>query len=82
MLLNKQESPSAIFLNATDSEDAIVDEVSSVGLCLFFFVALGVWPDGMKSCILFVEHMYEKATACSSRFRSVEGMGELWEGRK
>ena len=36
MLLNKQESPSAIFLNATDSEDAIVDEVSSVGFYLFF----------------------------------------------
>ena len=43
----------------------------------FFFVALGVWPNGMKLCILCVEHMYEKATACSSRFRSVEGMGEL-----
>jgi hypothetical protein len=26
--------------------------------------------------------MYEKATARSSRFRSTEAMGELWEGRK
>ena len=38
MLLNKQESPPAIFLNASDSEDAIVDEVSSVGFCLFFLL--------------------------------------------
>ena len=66
MLLNKQESLSASFLNASDNEDAIVDEVSSVGFCLFFFVALGVLPNSMKSCILCVEHMYEKATACSS----------------
>ena len=51
-----------------------------VSIC--FFVALGVWPDGMKSCILCVEHMYEKATACSSQFRSIEQKGELWEGRK
>ena len=81
MLLNKQKSPPAIFLNASDSEDAVVDEVSSVGFYMFF-VALGVWPDGMKSCILCVEHMYEKATARSSWFRSIEGMGELREGRK
>jgi hypothetical protein len=26
--------------------------------------------------------MYEKETTCSSWFRSTEGMGELWEGRK
>ena len=65
MLLNKQESPPTIFLNASDSEDVVVDEVSSVGIYLFF-VALGVWPDGTKSCILCVEHMYEKATARSS----------------
>jgi hypothetical protein len=26
--------------------------------------------------------MYEKATACSSWFRSAEGIGELWERRK
>ena len=51
-----------------------------VSVC--FFVALGVWPDGMKSCILCVEHMYEKATTCCLWFRSVEGMGELREGRK
>ena len=51
-----------------------------VSIC--FFVALGVWPDGMRSCILYVEHMYEKATACSSWLRSIEGMGELREGRK
>ena len=81
MLLNKQESPPAIFLNASDSEDAVVDEVSSVGFCLFF-VDLGVWPDGTKSCILCVEHMYKKATAHSSRSRSIEGMGELQDGRK
>jgi hypothetical protein len=68
-------------LNASVSEDAVVDEVSLVGFCLFF-IALGVWPDGMKSCILCVEHMYEKATACSSQFRSTEGIGELQEGRK
>ena len=66
MLLNKQESPPTIFLNASDSEDAILDEVSLVGFCLFFFVALGVWPDGTKSCILCVEHMYKKTTTCSS----------------
>jgi hypothetical protein len=42
MLLNNQESLPAIFLNASDSEDAVVDEVSSVCFCLFFFVALGV----------------------------------------
>ena len=47
-----------------------------------FFVALGVSPDGMKPCILCVEHMYEKATAHFLQFRSIEGMGELWEGRK
>lgn len=47
-----------------------------------FFVALGVWPDGTKSCILCDEHMYEKATTHSSWFRSTEGMGELREGRK
>ena len=81
MLLNKQESMPTIFLNASDSEDAVVDEVFLVGFYLFF-VALGVWPNGMKSCILCVEHMYEKATACSSRFRCIEGMGELREGRK
>ena len=81
MLLNKQESPPAIFLNASDSEDVVVDEVSSVSFYLFF-VALGVWPNGTKSCILCVEHMYEKATTHSSRFRSAEGMGELQEGRK
>ena len=67
-------------MNASDSEDALVDEVSSVGFC--FFVALGVWPDGTKSCILCAEHMYEKATAHSLWFRSTEGMGELQEGRK
>ena len=69
-------------MNALDNEDAIVDEVSLVGFCLFFFVALGVWPDGTKSCILCVEHMNEKATTCSLWFRSTEGMGELREGRK
>jgi hypothetical protein len=26
--------------------------------------------------------MYENATTCSSWFRSIEGMGKLWEGRK
>jgi hypothetical protein len=36
-------------------------------------VTLGVWPNGMKSCILCVEHLYDKATACSSQFRL--GMG-------
>jgi hypothetical protein len=36
MLLKKQESLPAIFLNALDSEDAVVDEVSSVGFCLHF----------------------------------------------
>jgi hypothetical protein len=41
MLLNKQESPRAIFLNALDCEDVVADEVSLVGLCLFI-VALGV----------------------------------------
>ena len=46
-------------------------------LVSIFFVALGVWPDGTKSCILCVEHMYEKATASSLWFRSVEGVGEL-----
>ena len=51
-----------------------------VSIC--FFVALGVWPDGMKSCILCVEHMYKKAITCSSQFRSAEEMGELREGRK
>ena len=51
-----------------------------VSIC--FFVALGVWPDGTKSCILCVEHMYEKATARSSWFRCAEVMGELQEGRK
>ena len=51
-----------------------------VSVC--FFVALGVWPDGMKSCILCVEHMYEKATACSLWFRSIEGIREHREGRK
>ena len=48
-------------MNASDSEDAVVDEVSSVGFYLFF-VALGVWLDGTKSFIICVEHMYEKAT--------------------
>ena len=43
---------------------------------------MGVWPDGTKSCILCVEHMYEKATARSSWFRCAEVMGELQEGRK
>jgi hypothetical protein len=51
-----------------------------VSVC--FFVALDVWPDGTKSYILCVEHMYEKATARSSQFRSTEGMGELWEGKQ
>ena len=51
-----------------------------VAVC--FFVALGVWPDDMKSCILCVKHMYEKETTCSSWFRSAEGIGELQEGRK
>ena len=51
-------------------------------LVFVFFVAFGVWPDCTKSCILCVEHMYEKATTCSSWFRSTEGMGELQEGRK
>jgi hypothetical protein len=51
MLLNKQESMRAIFLNASDGEAAVVDEVSLVGFCLFF-VALGVSPDDTKSCIL------------------------------
>ena len=51
-----------------------------VSIC--FFVALGVWPADTKSCILCVEHMYEKATARSSWFRSTEGIGELREGRK
>jgi hypothetical protein len=41
MLLNKQESQRAIFLNASDCEYAVVDEVSLVGFYLFF-VALGV----------------------------------------
>jgi hypothetical protein len=36
MLLNNQESMPAISLNASDNEDAVVDEVSSVGFCLFF----------------------------------------------
>ena len=36
MLLNNQEILPAGFLNALDSEDAVVDEVSSVGFCLFF----------------------------------------------
>jgi hypothetical protein len=36
MLLNNQESSPAVFLNASDSEDAIVDEVSLVGFYLFF----------------------------------------------
>ena len=81
MLLNKQESFPTIFLNASDSEDVVVDEVSLVGFCLFF-VALGVWLDGTKSCILCVKHKYEKATTRSSWFRSAEGMGELREGRK
>ena len=35
MLLNKQESPPIVFLNASDSED-VVDEVSLVGFYLFF----------------------------------------------
>ena len=82
MLLNKKESLSDIFLNASDSEDVVVDEVSSIGFCLFFFLALGVWPGGTKSCILCVQHMYKKATACSLWFTSIEGMGELQEGRK
>jgi hypothetical protein len=69
------------FLNAADNEDVVVDEVSSIRYCLFF-VALDVWPDGMKSCILCVKHMYKKATTRSSWFRSAEGMGELQEGRK
>jgi hypothetical protein len=81
ILLNKQESSPTIFLNASDSEDAVVDEVFSVGFYLFF-VALGVWPGGMKSCIFFVEHKYEKATARSSQFRSTKGIGEHREGRK
>ena len=59
MLLNKQERLPAIYLNASDSEDAIVDEVSSVGFYLFF-CCLGVWPDGMKSCIVCVELMYDE----------------------
>ena len=46
MLLNKQESPPAIFLNASDSEDAIVDEVSSVGFCLFFLLP---WVSGLMA---------------------------------
>jgi hypothetical protein len=68
-------------LNASDGEDVVVDEVFLVGFGLFF-IALGIWPNGMKSCILCGEHMYEKATACSSQFRSTKGMGQLWEGRK
>ena len=51
-----------------------------VAVC--FFVALGVWPDDMKSCILCADHMYKKATTLSSWFKSIEGMGELREGRK
>ena len=51
-----------------------------VSVC--FFVAFGVWPAGMKSCILCVEHMYEKAATRSSWFRSAKGMGEHREGRK
>jgi hypothetical protein len=58
MLLNKQESPPAIFLNASDSEDAIVDEVASVGFCLFF-VALGVWPTG--------SHVFYVLSTCTRR---------------
>jgi hypothetical protein len=81
MLLNKQESLLAIFLKASENEDDVVDVVSSVGFYLFF-VALGVWSDGMKPCILCVDHMYEKASTHFSRFRSTKGMGELWEGRK
>ena len=38
ILLNKQESSSVVFLNASDGEDAVVAEVSSVGFCLFFWL--------------------------------------------
>jgi hypothetical protein len=41
---------------------------------VYFFVALGVWPASKKSCILCVEHMYKKATACS---RKEEKQAEL-----
>ena len=47
MLLNKQESLPAAFLNASDGEDAVVDEVSLVGFFLFFvaFSQEGLFPN-------------------------------------
>jgi hypothetical protein len=44
MLQNKQESPPAILLNASDSEDAIVDEVFSVS---FYFLL--PWVSGLMA---------------------------------
>ena len=44
MLLNKQESPPAVFLNALDNEDAVVDEVSSVSVCFLF-----PWVSGLMA---------------------------------
>ena len=46
MLLNKQESPPAIFLNASDREDVVVDEVSLVGFYLFFLLP---WVSGLMA---------------------------------
>ena len=46
MLLNKQESMPVIFLNASGSEDAVVDEVSSAGFCLFFLLH---WVSGLMA---------------------------------
>ena len=38
ILLNKQESSPTVYLNDSDSQDVVVDEVSSVGF--YFFLAL------------------------------------------
>ena len=60
MLLNKQESPPAIFLNASDSEDAIVDEVSTIGFYLFFLLP---WVSGLMAR----SHIFYELSTCMRR---------------
>ena len=64
MLLNKQESPPAIFLNASDSEDVVVDEVSSIGLCLFFLLP---WVFGLMAR----SHVFYVLSTCTRRLPHV-----------
>ena len=60
MLLNKQESPFVDFLNASGSEDVVVDEVSLVGFCLFFLLP---WVSGQ----ITRSHVFYVLSTCTRR---------------